>query len=226
MIATLDRAVKLGAGEYKRPEKMDGKWSAGPVLDERVLLEYEREYLGFYATGHPTNSYPWMQLLGDTSSLNDEFAVAGGVITTVENRQTHSGKKFLTWIIDTPFTAVNCIVWEPDDAMLKAVKDGRIVIVRGKSNRRGSNNTLTVHTVVVPELYQKQYRLGILVEAPARLGPALLQIAQDHPGEELFAIKARGQTFAANVTVAVSEALVNALLAIAPTVYITETRRK
>lgn len=207
-IATLDRAIKLGAGEYKKPEKMDGKWGEGPEIDKAVYLNYERELTGIFISGHPTDEYPWMKMLNGPNSGTIDSTVAAGVITTIEKRQTHSGKAFVTFVLDTGHGSVECILWEPTPQIMVSVTDGRLCVVRGTSNRRGSNNTLTVHKVHDPVKYMAEYRLGILVDAPAVTGHVLSDIAKDFPGSDWLALRDRGHTFMLDADIEASEALV------------------
>jgi len=209
MEATLDRAMKLAAGEYKRPEKQEGKWNEGQPVCDTTRLERERELCGFYVTGHPTDAWPWLGLLG---SVRDDVGIClvGGVVTTIKERFTQLGKKFITFVVDSNGHTTECIVWDPGSkaGMMRPVKDGNVVVVRGKARDR-STLELTVMSVKTPDEYLSKRRLGIVVDCPENRIMQVVDMAVKHEkydGEQ-FAIRVDEETFLSEITVNLTEDL-------------------
>lgn len=223
MEATIDRAMKLGEGSYKNPEKQTGKWNPGQPRSKNSWLALERELTGMFIHGHPMDEWPWMRFLGDVRSC-DGAALVGGVITTIEERLTHAGKKFYTFVLDSGDFTTECIMWEPNAYMLRLVKDGVVVVVRGTVNHRGPNGALTVNSIRMPDDYLREHKLGVVVDAdPARAG-SLLEIAARHPGNDAFAIRVDDFVFVSHHKITLTRALLDELSAGGCKVNLLETR--
>lgn len=225
MEATIDRAMKLAAGEYKRPEPQQGKWSPAPAENWRDTLELERQLTGLYITDHPTSQYPWMKFFGDVRDLQAEgMALLGGVITTIEERQTHGGKRFVTFVLDSGPFSTECIMWDPQSQIFRILKDGSVVVIRGRANRRGSNNTLTVNSIRSPEDYLKTHQLGVAVEVVESSAVNATWIASRYPGDDPFTLRMEGHAFVSDLKVRLGEALLGDLAEAGYQAYITERK--
>lgn len=193
--ATIDRAMKLAAGDYALPEKQVGKWNEVLTAPRSAELAQERELTGVFLTAHPLDEYSWMALLGSVQSSYDSMTLAGGVVTTIETKFTHAGKKFVSFILDSGDFSTNCIIWDPSSFIMKNVVDGRVVIVRGTPSRRGQGNSLTCRSVRTPEEYVKDHSLGVLVEVDHDTLDSIAAAAAEHPGAAPLIVRRLGHDF-------------------------------
>ena len=71
-------------------------------MPSQVLLQNEKELLGFYVTGHPLNDYqkvlrkymPLHQFVGETSIADGQRVKVAGIITDCKIKNT---KKAIAW---------------------------------------------------------------------------------------------------------------------------------
>ncbi len=113
--------------------------SSGAVIDEITLLNYEKEALGFYISGHPMSRY--RKSLSNTNAVRisdvDEFddreeISAAGLISDIKNRAKERG---ITSYITLEDETGNCEVIAFSETYQKAKEDlkkGNLVLVKGQ----------------------------------------------------------------------------------------------
>ncbi len=97
--------------------------------DSDILLQFEKEYLGVYVTGHPLDAYMdiWKKNITrqtsdfiydeatETVKVKDrEGVVVGGIISRVTVKYTKAGRTMAILVLEDPTGEVEVLVW-PDD---------------------------------------------------------------------------------------------------------------
>ncbi|MCR4656266.1 MAG: DNA polymerase III subunit alpha [Lachnospiraceae bacterium] len=113
--------------------------------EKDILLQFEKEYLGVYVSGHPLDAYMniWKKNITrqtsdfiydevtDTVKVKDrEKVVVGGIISAVRIMYTKTGKTMARLVLEDPTGEVEVIVW-PDDYELNAAmftEDNKVFI--------------------------------------------------------------------------------------------------
>ena len=113
MLAVLDQAVDLGgACQRDRANGQIGLFGDDqtfgldeiqlpdlPEIPKRVILQNEKELIGFYVTDHPLSEYtealkrymPLHQFMGDTQVLDNQFVKVAGIISSCNIKTTKKG---------------------------------------------------------------------------------------------------------------------------------------
>ncbi len=181
MLATVDKA--LSAGQRAREKKASGQsllFGAMPQVDngngfvyenrepisEKEKLNYEKEVLGFYISGHPLNAYK-KELQGYVVKINslpekktgDRVRIAG-VISDIKKKKTRSGSTMavLTVQDETGILDVRVFTEKMEDTSF--LEEDRIVIIEGnleisEEQEKISMNALSVEPI---ESVNKQVR--------------------------------------------------------------------
>ena len=156
LMATLQEAMKAAEQHHKaeaigqgdmfgllttEPEKVEQAFAQTPKWPEAVWLEYERETLGLYLTGHPINQYLGELKHYTSNRLKDltptgrgkKVKAAGLVISARQMVSKKSGKRFCILTIDDRSGRLNVGLFGEDCDKYEeiAVKD-KILIVEGE----------------------------------------------------------------------------------------------
>lgn len=110
-ISLFGAANGSGQQEHQEPAIPIGTMKDGLVMEAWTRLQelnYEKEVIGFYLSGHPLERYRWQLeafsacTLADLDSLKDrERDLAfGGIVTGVRERISRKGNKFMTFVIE------------------------------------------------------------------------------------------------------------------------------
>jgi DNA polymerase III subunit alpha len=154
MLAALDRALESGAkAQRDRASGQGGLFeammiqAAEPELPavkpwtRGEQLTYEKEALGFYASGHPLEDFaPSLQGLAnaDTSSVAErgagETVALGGIILDLTVRTTKKGDRFALFRLEDQFGSVKVVCWpEQFNKYKERLADGVAVLVKGRA---------------------------------------------------------------------------------------------
>ena len=102
------------------------------------LLQLEKEYLGFYLSGHPVDVYqPWLQRHGVplvTQLLERQevgFARVAGVVTGLKSRLTKHKKLMYSFLLEDAFRVLECIIFPDTVKRLKVIPENTCVILTG-----------------------------------------------------------------------------------------------
>lgn len=152
LVAALDRVLEAGARAQR--DRLSGQVGlfgevetvVAPPLPEvapwsrKELLAYEKEALGFYASGHPLSDYT-DKLRGvvnaDTTSLADRPAgstiAIGGIILDLTSRLTKKNDRFALFNLEDQYGKVKVVCWPDCWTKHRAIlEEGRAVVVRGR----------------------------------------------------------------------------------------------
>ncbi|MBR2756436.1 MAG: DNA polymerase III subunit alpha [Lachnospiraceae bacterium] len=116
-------------------------------FDQEVLLEFEKEVLGIYLSGHPLDAYSEILKKNTTARtidfLRDEegrvivhdqsMATIGGIIAKVTNKSARNGKQMAFLTLEDLFGTVEVIVFPADYVLNRPlIVEGKRVLIKGK----------------------------------------------------------------------------------------------
>lgn len=116
-------------------------------FDQEVLLEFEKEVLGIYLSGHPLDAYSDNLKRNTTARtidfLRDEegrvlvhdqsMATVGGIIAKVTNKSARNGKPMAFLTLEDLFGTVEVIVFPADYVLNRPlIVEGKKVLIKGK----------------------------------------------------------------------------------------------
>jgi DNA polymerase-3 subunit alpha len=120
---------------YVEPQLPDAvPWS------RREILEFEKESLGLYVSGHPLESYaPILAgvINADCASVaeretGDQVSL-GGIVTDLTSRLTKKGDRFALFRLEDQFGSVKVICWPEQFMKYKAeLEADRAVVIKGR----------------------------------------------------------------------------------------------
>ena len=179
-------------------------------FSENEILEYEKEYLGFYLTSHPLDSYKNIikaYKLMEFSELRKENLVqyikTYGIIKEIKKIVTKKeGKIMALFILEDYYNSISITVFPREyDKYLDIIKEGVSVVLEGKPtlDTYGGHETIKIQlkSIAPLDLVQRNNRdkCYILIEAEDRAKfNTLKKIVLNHPGTTplAFAIKNEG----------------------------------
>ncbi len=151
LLQVVDRAIEYGAArERARASGQVGLFETAlevpPPMPEaepwtrKQLLLYEKETLGFYASGHPFEDYaPSLGRLAtvDSVSIADrprgKMVAMGGMIVEAMVRTTRKGERFALFRLEDQFGSVKIVCWpEQFNRYRQLIENDRAVLVRGR----------------------------------------------------------------------------------------------
>ncbi len=120
-------------GEADLPDDMLQPW------DERTLLQYEKEALGFYISGHPLSRYRKMRTLKDVNRISDiadkedraDICVAG-IISDIKSKAREKGVTAFLLIEDETGSGDILVYPALYKEFAPILKKGNVVMVRGQ----------------------------------------------------------------------------------------------
>jgi DNA polymerase-3 subunit alpha len=156
-MAVLDKAIEYGARAQR--DKLSGQvdlfaamtGAAGGVVEEPPLpnvapwskkesLAFEKESLGFYASGHPLEDYA-ESIKGltrfdngnlDEATHEDQIAI-GGIIVDLATKVTRKGDRFALFRIEDQYGSVKVVCWPEQFNKYKSLlQSDEVVLVRGR----------------------------------------------------------------------------------------------
>ena len=153
LLASMDKVIEQGAKTQRDKEsgqigffEMIQEEHSGQALviakawTQSEKLNFEKESLGFYASGHPLEAYA-ESLLGlataDTSSIKEmshgEIVALGGMVIDLTVRTTKKGDRFALFQIEDQYAAVKVVCWPEQYSKYKAhLEDGKALLIKGK----------------------------------------------------------------------------------------------
>lgn len=101
-----------GSSATQEPAIPVGTWQDGRVKEawtELQKLNYEKEVIGFYLSGHPLDKYKWQMTSfcnATVADLSDDIPTpardlrVGGIVTSVRERISRKGNKFMSFTLE------------------------------------------------------------------------------------------------------------------------------
>jgi DNA polymerase-3 subunit alpha len=175
MMAVLDKAIEYGAKAQRDRISGQGGLFAGlpgaaeeavdapelpdtPLWCRKESLAFEKEALGFYATGHPLEDYA-ESIHGLTqfdsgniqeATHGDQVALAG-IVVDLAVRTTKKGDRFALLRLEDQFGSVKIVCWpEQFNRYRNLIREEEIVLVKGRLELSDEGDA----TIVSQELHQ------------------------------------------------------------------------
>ena len=193
LMAVLDKAIEYGARAQR--DKLSGQTglfgdAMTAAIDEPSLppvapwskkesLAFEKEALGFYASGHPLEDYA-EAIKGLTRFDNgnieeaahgDQIAL-GGIIVDLATKTTKKGDRFALFRLEDQYGAVKVVCWPEQFSKYKnLLQSDEIVLVRGKlelSDEGGAGATIIVQEIHQLERARSSAARAIIIRMPER----------------------------------------------------------
>ena len=116
-------------------------------FEPEVLLEFEKDVLGIYLSGHPLDAYDdvlkqrttarsidfLMDEEGKVNVPDQSYATIGGIISHVTNKSARNGKPMAFLSLEDLYGVVEVIVFPADYARNRSlIQEGRRVLIKGK----------------------------------------------------------------------------------------------
>jgi len=210
MLDVLDRAIAEGHSRAREREsgqeslfgaapEMSGK-SASLVPDSKLpenqLLQYEREALGFYITGHPLARFErTLELFATHTTDKLPFAPdginvrVGGVVADLRETRNKRGQRMAFVTLEDLDGFVEIIVWADLYKESQDLLGGeRPVLVAGRLESRGEKPKIIAESVIpldrAPEKFcnSLHFRINSFAAEESDLAK-LKEVLQSHPGD-------------------------------------------
>ncbi|MFN7926368.1 MAG: DNA polymerase III subunit alpha [Blastocatellia bacterium] len=202
LLASLDRALEQGAKAQRDRDSgqigffdMLAVEEAAPALSEakpwtkKEQLNFEKDSLGFYASGHPLEDYAEaLQGLANVDGSNiaerphGEQVAMGGIVIDLAVRTTKKGDRFALFRLEDQFTSVKIVCWpeqfnrykaliEADNALLvkgrlEVADDGSVTIITQELQPLEGARAIAAREMAIkmPEASLTPERLSLLSE--------------------------------------------------------------
>jgi DNA polymerase III alpha subunit/intein/homing endonuclease len=228
MLASVDKALQMQKSKEKKlagqnslfalmgtQVKPKANYVEAEPLKEKEKLQYEKEVLGFYISGHPLKAYE-KELKNYVLKINELFdkksgdrVRIAGVISDVKRKKTRTGNTMaiLSLQDETGFIDVRVFLEKFDDTSF--IEEDKIVIVEGtldipdeqeNENATISMNALDIYPVEILNKQIKAVRF-ILTKEKAMNGVAekLLELCKKHRGNKEVIIEINDKNFKAEI---------------------------
>ena len=150
-----------------------------PSIDEwdnKVLLDLEKEALGFYITGHPMDDYA--EAIKKYTSVNTltlqdiedgKMVRIGGTLKVLKQHKTKKGDMMAFCAIEDQFASVEVVVFPKLYARTHTfLGQEQIVIIEAEVKRKESAVNLLAEVIVPVEQAESQWAAGIVMQVDAQ----------------------------------------------------------
>lgn len=217
LLAVLDQAVDLGAacqrdkangqlglfGDDQTFGMEDIRLPNLPEIPQQMLLQYEKELLGFYVTGHPLDDYkkvmqsfmPLHQFIGETQVQDNQFVKVAGIISGCTIKTTKSGDTMALLTLED-FTGRFPIIVFPKSyrACIKDVYQDNVVAIDGRfsvDERESKIVGMSIHSLSSKPPTEIMLKIEAHLENPL-VQRELMQVFKKYKGEDIVYLKLMG----------------------------------
>lgn len=167
-----------------------GEW------DKSQLLSFEREMLGLYVSDHPllgiehllknTTDISISQLLDDGGS-HEQVVTIGGLITGIQRKVTRQGASWAIVTIEDLEGSIEALFFSNTYTQYAlTLTEDRVVIIRGKADRREDQLRFTALEMTIPDVTQGPAGPLVIKMPIAQCTPPIVdrlrEILRTHPG--------------------------------------------
>ena len=173
-----------------------------PEMHEQELLQFEKDLLGFYVSGHPLGKYSSLIKKYSTHSVLDIFEITnsryvktGGIITAIQLKNTKKGDKFAIFNLEDLDSNIECLAFPKAYENTKhLIEENKPVIIIGNVNRKdeeeNSTNKILVEDIIevnrVYELFTKEIHIKLHEgSSNSETLSRIAKILSESPGETL-----------------------------------------
>ncbi len=193
MMAVVDKTIEYGARAQR--DKLSGQTGlfadvtsasveepalpSVPAWSKKESLAFEKEALGFYASGHPLEDYA-DAIKGLTRFDNGNIEAAahgdhvalGGIIVDPATKTTKKGDRFALFRLEDQYGAVKVVCWpEQFNKYKNLLQSDEVVLVRGRlelSDEGGAGATIVVQEIHQLERARSSAARAIVIKMPER----------------------------------------------------------
>lgn len=197
IIVSLESAIKYanqkldkrstGQGDLFGSEATVFEYVVAEPWDLLTMLEYEKQVLGYYASGHPLDGMrAELNKLGfkpNSSASVGRKKKFVGMVSEVRLMQSKTGKPMLFFLLSDGTASLDVAVFGKDVALAKEVlKEHKIIAVTGDASFDERNARLRIQALEIMSLSDLKYaRAKVLVLKIASDAPAdFIEILKDH----------------------------------------------
>ena len=217
LLAVIDKAISLGAACQR--DKANGqlglfgddqtfgveeiKLPNLPEIPEQTLLQYEKELLGFYVTGHPLNDYknvlesfmPLHQFIGETQVQDNQFVKVAGILSGCTIKTTKSGDTMALLTLED-FTGRFPVIVFPRAYRdcIKDIYEDNVVAVEGRfsiDERESKIIAQRITSLSSKPAEEIMLKIEAHLENPL-VQRELVQVFQKYKGEDIVYLKLMG----------------------------------
>jgi len=177
-----------------------------PPLDETVALEYEKEVLDFYLSGHPLEKYK-RDLIAFSANRFDKIPVPSenvdlknakivrlaGMITSIRSLVSKLDKKeFASFILSDLYANIDCVIFPKTYKEFKGyLVEKNIVVAKGKLISKKGKSQLVISEICSLDEAKQKYTpnmgtLHISISETAlddTLSDKIIEVLKKHPGK-------------------------------------------
>lgn len=188
LLAIMDRAVDQGAsyqkdyangqlglfGEENGFEDVDViKAPDLPEIPHNVILQNEKELIGFYVTGHPLDEYrqqlqrymPLYQFQGETAIGDGQFVKVGGIITSCVLKNTKKGEVMALLTLEDFSGRFPIIVFPRTyQSCVRTIYEDAVVAIEGRFSIDERESKIVATNIRTLDQKQSEVRLRIPAE--------------------------------------------------------------
>jgi DNA polymerase III subunit alpha len=193
MMSVLDKAIEYGARAQR--DKLSGQTGlfaavttaaveepalpSVPAWSKKESLAFEKEALGFYASGHPLEDYA-EAIKGLTrfdngnieEAAHGDHVALGGIIVDLATKTTKKGDRFALFRLEDQYGAVKVVCWpEQFNKYKNLLQSDEVVLVRGRlelSDEGGAGATIVVQEIHQLERARSSAARAIVIKMPER----------------------------------------------------------
>lgn len=217
LLAVIDKAISLGAACQR--DKANGqlglfgddqtfgveeiKLPNLPEIPEQTLLQYEKELLGFYVTGHPLNDYkkvlesfmPLHQFIGETQVQDNQFVKVAGILSGCTIKTTKSGDTMALLTLED-FTGRFPVIVFPRAYRdcIKDIYEDNVVAVEGRFSIDERESKIIAQRITIlsnKPAEEIMLKIEAHLENPL-VQRELVQVFQKYKGEDIVYLKLMG----------------------------------
>lgn len=212
-----------GSGALQEPPIPMGTMQDGIVLEEWTRLEelnYEKEVIGFYLSGHPLDKYKWQiesftncNLSTIENMKNREVKVAG-IVTSARERISRRGSKFMSFTIEDFSDSIDMALFGDQYASFRHfIRPDEMIMITGTYQARRYNEEefeLRIRDIqlISEELFEGMVKHLCIELENERLSNELVQqlekLCQQHEGPTPLRFRIRDNTIQADITMVAS----------------------
>ena len=180
---------------------------------ERTRLDFEKETLGLYLTGHPTDAYlrefkSFICPLGKLDPSQKKRVITCGLISNVRKIDTKSGKKLVIVVLSDAQTVQDVVVFSQlYDPCADQVITGQLLVIEGELSQDTYTKGIKLKANALYSLEQARTHfakcLSIVFTSAdqAQLAP-LKKLLNEHPGRCMVQLQYMNDLAKANINLA------------------------
>ncbi|MEM6264731.1 MAG: DNA polymerase III subunit alpha, partial [Bacteroidota bacterium] len=208
MQTSLFGAMGSGNGYGDEPTIPIGNMKDGKVVEAWTRLQelnYEKEVIGFYLSGHPLERYKWQieaftnTTISDLEDKRNQEVKIAGIVTSVTERMTRKGKKFLSFTIEDFSDSIDLVLFNDLFVEFRTlIQPDEMVFITGNYQPRWNDPTefeMRVRQIQLmdEELFEKMVKyVAVEIQAATFHQDQLNQLTKlihQYPGEKHLKFK-------------------------------------